>query len=1120
MKMMMEMSREKRSGRKRGISAMLSAVLFIAGILGLMGALTGSARADRSFSAGTWKDVQTGVGTTTSDTVYITVTADLTISGGNVHNNGNTVVIDLNGHTIDGGGSQQGFWNERGTLTIKNGTIRNCRNDRGGAVNNRGVLWLENVVISNCTGNIEAGAVMNYGTMTMTGGRITDCNASRGGAIRVRPFGSDGSGIANSATATLRNVTISNNTCDGRRDSGDGKYGRGGAIAVSNGTLTMDGCTVSGNKSTNDDGGAIDFDSSGKTLTLINTAFSNNQVTHSDRRGGAVNLERGEAVITSCSFENNTARGNGGAINLNNAFGTAAIADTVIIGNTSKDHSGGGITNMATLTLTGTNTITGNTAKEQGAGVYFSSDGKIMNIEGNLRISGNFLSDGAENNLLLGRNQRLNLTGSLTGMIGVTPEDISTTPTVITIGANGRAAETVFVNDDRFITELSSNREVQMRLPAPLSGDVLNKVTVAFHPKGQHSGLCIRDNGFGAGQNVVQLYNLGDSFRFWLTKADADSYYIDYFGGADDYSPSNKRLDLSDNGGYGTVGNVVHVVMGNKEARNKRWLFYQNSDGTYYIQNKESRLFWALENNNYDDRNKLCQKRFAEAQKWQMEIVHADADSGSSMDDQKRFQEVKKYDSFSFKYVDGTVQGNNWMGFLPDDEYITFITIPGTHDAGTQHTSTLNERGQCQQLSIMDQLNCGVRYLDLRLGHYTYASTSKNFRIVHNSLVCTYKGEHLHIDTVMKWIYNFLEVNPTETVILQPMPYEVLDEVHDIHQMVYEFFRDEVKNHPDRYYIGNHVPTLGEVRGKILIMSRIQNANNSDFNKKTASERYPDGMQWAMDAKKWVAWSEDYSDPLAKTSETDQYVIWTQDMHKKVGDDKWRIITNATFNEKTGALAKYLAAQEIGKQAWVVSYSSCVREYPQNAARTINPKLKKELMTNPNLMRYLGVICSDFTDQQLAYLVYKQNFMAGESDLTDFSYTIYNEKNTVHTVGDRTDAIICVRRSTQDEVTYDRFTRVLIDGTVINDANYSAAKGSLILTLKAGWLDTLAEGDHPVLIEFTDGSVQTVLKITKQQVPKTGDSSAPLLWLVMMALGLLGLGISGRIRAKSSKVQK
>lgn len=505
------------------LHAAMAVLFFVAGFLGLLS--PGAVLADSYASVSTWPQMQNAVSKRVSGTMYITVTEDLTISGGNAHNSGNTVVIDMQNHTIDGNNNQQAFWNESGTLTIKNGTIRNCKTDRGGAINNRTELRLENVVITDCVGNIEAGGIMNYGTLTMTGGKITNCQGSRGGGIRIRPFNS-----GREAIATLTNVEISNNRADGRQDSGDGRYGRGGGIALSNATLTMTGCTVSRNRSTDDDGGGLDFDASGKNLTLINTVFSENQVTQSDRDGGGVNLERGSAVISGCTFTGNLATGDGGAINIAKTFGTAELTDTAITGNMSRDHSGGGIMNKAALTLKGTNTITGNTAREQGAGIYFSSDAKSLNIEGNLRISDNELSNGYPKNLYLPQNKKLNITGKLdnSALIGVSPDNLSMTAVVITSGAGGKASLDNFENDDHWYKRVN-NEEIEMWMGEPLSGNVLDRATVSFHPQNQHSGLCIRDNGGGAGQNVVQLYNLGDSFRFWLTKADEDSYYCCIF---------------------------------------------------------------------------------------------------------------------------------------------------------------------------------------------------------------------------------------------------------------------------------------------------------------------------------------------------------------------------------------------------------------------------------------------------------------------------------------------------------------------------------------------------------------------------------------------------------------
>ena len=78
----------------------------------------------------------------------------------------------------------------------------------------------------------------------------------------------------------------------------------------------------------------------------------------------------------------------------------------------------------------------------------------------------------------------------------------------------------------------------------------------------------------------------------------------------------------------------------------------------------------------------------------------------------------------------------------------------------------------------------------------------------------------------------------------------------------------------------------------------------------------------------------------------------------------------------------------------------------------------------------------------------------------------------------------------------------------VPDGSYSAAKGSLILTLKSAYLDTLREGEHKVTISFRDGSAEAALTIRRTgepaltALPKTGDGAKPVLWLGMIAAGL------------------
>ncbi len=70
-----------------------------------------------------------------------------------------------------------------------------------------------------------------------------------------------------------------------------------------------------------------------------------------------------------------------------------------------------------------------------------------------------------------------------------------------------------------------------------------------------------------------------------------------------------------------------------------------------------------------------------------------------------------------------------------------------------------------------------------------------------------------------------------------------------------------------------------------------------------------------------------------------------------------------------------------------------------------------------------------------------------------------------------------ITNSADDSRPYDRFSRVSVDGTVISSDYYTTAKGSLVLTLKSAYLNTLTAGEHTVKFSFTDGEVSSSLKI-------------------------------------------
>ncbi len=95
---------------------------------------------------------------------------------------------------------------------------------------------------------------------------------------------------------------------------------------------------------------------------------------------------------------------------------------------------------------------------------------------------------------------------------------------------------------------------------------------------------------------------------------------------------------------------------------------------------------------------------------------------------------------------------------------------------------------------------------------------------------------------------------------------------------------------------------------------------------------------------------------------------------------------------------------------------------------------------------------------------------------------------------------------------YSKFQSVAINGNTIGTDKYTSASGSTIITLKAAYLETLDAGQNTLRVNFTDGYAQTRFTVASNaldDVPQTGDSSNPSLWVMMSILG--GMGLIGSV---------
>lgn len=89
------------------------------------------------------------------------------------------------------------------------------------------------------------------------------------------------------------------------------------------------------------------------------------------------------------------------------------------------------------------------------------------------------------------------------------------------------------------------------------------------------------------------------------------------------------------------------------------------------------------------------------------------------------------------------------------------------------------------------------------------------------------------------------------------------------------------------------------------------------------------------------------------------------------------------------------------------------------------------------------------------------------------------------------------------------FRKVQLDGKDLDVSNYTVKAGSTIVILKASYLETLSVGKYTLAIVSDTGAASTEFTIMavapSTNVPKTGDSSNPTLWMMLLCVSCCGM---------------
>lgn len=525
---------------------------------------------------------------------------------------------------------------------------------------------------------------------------------------------------------------------------------------------------------------------------------------------------------------------------------------------------------------------------------------------------------------------------------------------------------------------------------APTPAATLDKFVIRLRPAGYFRTASVNEDGNVIG-NVCHLFNDGTSSKLILEHVATDTENTNWYAirtllNFEEHKKTGYSI-WSVDGDSDKDGKVIHVWSGEYDQKDSRaFAFDRQLDGTYIIRDRTNEKkdinYLAIASDGKDqDNNKVCHKR--KSIPWELELV------GYTMEKSNATVSSIDWTTYS-SYVDGPC----WMSYVNGNKYLDELSIPGTHDSGTcsvdNDTEPQSSQAKCQQDYIPTQLLEGVRYFDIRLGK------GENPGIDHGACYLLKKdGNFMHLSDVIGYFNTFLSENPTEALIM--LVSRGNDEATD--ESLTTALGKVFDENPDLFYTSSRIPTLGEVRGKIVLLRRFGLAGNS-----------VSSHTWGLDLTQWddkiAAHTDSTSmclvrdergfEAVGKTGDEEPYCtkVYAQDHYECTGTDKIGWVDMAL--QETTKLARIMvdvedndgAKVKVLEHSWCINYTSCTNykqgSNPFTAARVVNEHLYKSQYINStgnestkgDCLKHIGIIASDFVDAALARSIYQRNYDA------------------------------------------------------------------------------------------------------------------------------------------------
>ena len=212
----------------------------------------------------------------------------------------------------------------------------------------------------------------------------------------------------------------------------------------------------------------------------------------------------------------------------------------------------------------------------------------------------------------------------------------------------------------------------------------------------------------------------------------------------------------------------------------------------------------------------------------------------------------------------------SWMRKFKDETPLSALSIPGTHNSPTCHKALPSVR--CQAKCPPEQLDNGIRFFDIRVQPEEPEDPSKDGLILVHSVFPISLTGNKYFKDLLKEVYAFLDRNPSETLVMS-VKREGTGNATD--EQLSRIMRDHYAGDVNRWFTAPRIPTLGEARGKIVLIRRfaLEGRLHDEW----------DGAGWCIDAATWEDNTPNATCPSGDVCVQDFYeVLETENIEKKV----------------------------------------------------------------------------------------------------------------------------------------------------------------------------------------------------------------------------------------------